>query len=1195
MALTQQTFLGASIRSYNASLGWQNQVSQLSVSLVEDPKNSDLFTDPTEGTPVIFRYDTWTFEGIIQSKKTIGSSSGNPVYEVVVVDPRELLDGVSLIIDSYNGTVSNVPNLMNIFGFIENDEGFGGSETNEAGMPWRKIKDTATALINGDDESIYGGRIQFKGFKYEIDINDLPNIPDFYRVAGDVITLMDFINDICTAGGHDFFFELIGNTITLSTIDRRTEPVKGAIERFVLSTPGAVSKDVGVETRNEVTSKFVVGDSVKAMFAQFPADNEEDDFTDDTIWPYWGLNEQGDPIIGKGFDDNHTLTLDSRHIDVPGIGSVYTTDIEEMRAAAESQESWENFLEIVNDKKFKFSQVWPKGILNQDAIAMRRDSYDAGVRSIFSQSPVIFEWNAGAIRRKLSKRGRFFLRPIADAELNDERDAKFVPIEFGPAEPLVTNVQIDARMYSLFLGSSENLLKYSDYYEPIREDPDNIASTPTPNPHFMKASRVGLVGEFSDYFTANLSDFTATFEDIAQLNVLKLSPFTKGKIDAATGVVFSSDELKKTVYDFVFRLADQYYGKKFMVRIPFVFTKKDDVTGEIVTSQEPTDGGFIDENDFDEALANNLIPLRTQKFTLQDGRFEAYVRFNNAKSLNLEELDEQDYVFSEDLNFIFIKCEVEPNIIFLNKETSFSPRVIITLPARVTALGEGDEELVLSAIDKSSNNKGKAVKLLESALRVRDPSLSDDGISQILKRIFRKPGADAFSNPEVGLSIIPDMVAVPLRSNIQVYGPWFAIGAQGKVEFEQDTNLVPWNFDGFNLLNQAGNARVTEAVTSQTFSESGSITFPDVPAVQLGSRLISAGPYVTNIQLSIGDDGVTTTYQMQTWTNKFGKINKANIDRQQRQAKANQAERRKKRGDKDAPPGTSKYYQKRKSIVHKRNKSSSSHGVLIGNAAGDTEKSSNVFIQPAYHTVDQLTDEYNQTSVMSLDGMFRPFSTWIDYSGGMPNFQAPISGAVFPTINDLNPFPRVTPASSGVTEITRCDISILAIDETVPDVGGLITEENQGALDGNYRPLALRGPLVICGWGLDTQGRPVPNASGDNSSDQFASGYLEDYGTWPVGPVDLRWSHESQIWQTAFEFREGYLSQTLTEASNGGKIAGSGLMQPWKVNTNGEWLPNGDEILVTIRDTSFTGTQGSYIQVTRIGNEFRPLYIECTS
>ncbi len=1193
MALTQQTFLGASIRSFNASLGWQNQVSQVSVSLVEDRKNFDQFIDPLEGTPAIFNYSGWVFQGIVQSTKLIGNESGNPVYEVILIDPREILDGVGLIIDSYNGTVNSVPNLVNVFGFLENSNGFGGSQVNEAGMPWKLIRDNATKIIN-NTVSTYGGPMLLKGFEYEIDISELPNIPSSYRVAGEVVSMMDFVNDICTAGGHDFFFSLVNRTITLVTINRNQDPTRDSIAKFVLTTPGAVSKEVGTELRNEVTSKFVVGDSVQAMFAQFQTDNEEDDFTDDTIWPYWGLTNQqdidagdnvlGEPIIGVGFDDDHTFTLDSRHIDVPGMPSFYKTNIEEMRAAVEGQAAWETFLITVHQREFKIFNRFATGIINQDLIKIRNNNFTDDILEKFENSAKWLEWDNGSIEPKLSLQGKKILRPQAIINTTDNTVI--------PSKKAASSV-VDAEVTRLFLKEDNNLAKYSVYYTPVREDQDDLDSAEIVNPHFMKAARLGLVGSFPNEFVINFSEAIFTTADIESFNTLKLSPFTKTQVDAARGKKFTHEEMKKEVFDFVFRFADQYYGKKFMVRIPFVFTKKDSVTGEIVTSQEPTDSGFIDEDDFATAIDNNLIPLRTQTLTAQDGRFEAYVRFDNAPNLNIEELDAQDYVFSENLKSIFVKCEVDPNIIFLDKDTGFSPRVVVTLPSRITLRGENNDNDIDFTTIKQANNFVdllKAGKKADStafgeivdAIETRNPDLPFETVKAIVERILRRPGADAFKEAKSGIAITPDMTAIPLKSNIQVYGPWFNIGADGKVEFEQDTNLVPWNFDGFDLLNAAGNAKVSSSTTQQTFSESGSITFPDIPVVTLGGALISGGPYVTNVQLSIGGDGVNTTYQMQTWTNKFGKIAKSNIDRQQRQAKANQAERRKRSGDKKAPPGTSKYYQKRLNARHKRNQSNSSHGILIGGPAGDTDKSATVFLQPAYHTTEQITEDYNQTSVMSLDGMFRPFSTWVDYSGNMPNFETPTSG-LFPTVDDLNPFP-----SSG-----RCDITILAIDETIPQYGGLITEDNLGAPDGNYRPLALRGPLVICGWGFDTAGKPVPNLSDDNSSDQFASGHLEDYGTWPVGPVDLRWDHEAKLWQPGLTFQEGYLATTLSEASGGGSIPALANMQPWAVTGSGIWEPNGDEIEVVSRDTSFSGKQGSYIQVLRVRGEWRPNYIAC--
>jgi hypothetical protein len=61
-----------------------------------------------------------------------------------------------------------------------------------------------------------------------------------------------------------------------------------------------------------------------------------------------------------------------------------------------------------------------------------------------------------------------------------------------------------------------------------------------------------------------------------------------------------------------------------------------------------------------------------------------------------------------------------------------------------------------------------------------------------------------------------------------------------------------------------------------------------------------------------------------------------------------------------------------------------------------------------------------------------------------------------------------------------------------------------------YRPLALKGPLVLTAWGYDTDGKPVPNAG--VSTDYFQDKWLQKPETWATGPVDLRWDHKRQVW-----------------------------------------------------------------------------------
>jgi hypothetical protein len=106
-----------------------------------------------------------------------------------------------------------------------------------------------------------------------------------------------------------------------------------------------------------------------------------------------------------------------------------------------------------------------------------------------------------------------------------------------------------------------------------------------------------------------------------------------------------------------------------------------------------------------------------------------------------------------------------------------------------------------------------------------------------------------------------------------------------------------------------------------------------------------------------------------------------------------------------------------------------------------------------------------------------------------------------------------------------------------------IKNEDQKEVQNNVRFIGLRGPLMVHGWGYDVNGYPIPNSSGEfktiNGQIQyhqgkplyrnqivkadgsvtdpypehtFAKGWIDTPGTWPVGPVDLRWDPNSCTW-----------------------------------------------------------------------------------
>lgn len=79
------------------------------------------------------------------------------------------------------------------------------------------------------------------------------------------------------------------------------------------------------------------------------------------------------------------------------------------------------------------------------------------------------------------------------------------------------------------------------------------------------------------------------------------------------------------------------------------------------------------------------------------------------------------------------------------------------------------------------------------------------------------------------------------------------------------------------------------------------------------------------------------------------------------------------------------------------------------------------------------------------------------------------------------------------------------------------------------RSIALRGPVMIAGWGFDTAGFPVPNAHLDadenipyghrtgNSKDDFIDDHTWRMDKWKVGPLDVKWDRERKVWATGGE------------------------------------------------------------------------------
>lgn len=1176
-------FLGCSVMSFSANVGWNEQQSEVTVQLVEDtcappvgrPKvyyDTDLepqdwtladpgffgLSYPIIGSPAYFRVGDFEYSGIIQGWEQSNSESGNPVYSVKLVDPRGIIENAQVIINEYAGGVGSIYNLINAFGFMESFGGtcietyqsapgvyspgnggpdgtvfgspagaYGGADVNNNGMQWNQILNAQRLLLSSfpATTNIWSpyGRLVSRGSAtspsegmglipadfgslsyYYLDLSEVPVMPVYWRLNGTNTTILDAITQVCQDSGHDYYIELvpvvnddvlgsgIAKFIKIRTANRNVSPALNSIDTFV----GAAGREVisynkGREFRNEPTQSFVIGGpkvSYYQIAQEFVENPENDDQLEPTmILPYFGVDLNGNIIVP---------TLD--------------------------EDLWWKFDAPSYDLQFQ---------LNNDLYSKEISAFiEVNEQEILAAHSGLDAWMSYASSHK--------------TELWKE---------------------LDIDMAGVF--DTEHIIKFAKNA--------NIGPNNQPRPADIIAARGGLLKPKND-----------------------------------SGREF---EIMQIGYAWISKFANEYYGKKFQVRVPFTCGRTDSESTIIQTSEEPTDGGWTEVATV-LGLPNNSI--YTDYFSLQDNRIGSMCRYNSIGGIQSSNMSPEDFLVyaTEENKSAFIKIDVDPEYKYVNRSTLFSPRAIITLPNPVTASEDNTTTL-------QQSYKAVTAILTRFGTQQNIPQPIADNLAEAL---FEALGSIQLHLSMGNRMVIPSAVGFGMKSNILSYGPWGASGIAGGVNVVHDDGLVPWEYGGFTTLNLAGNAIATQGISLQQVAEEGSITVAGYPDIPLGAELRAAdaggpfsgggnnlvenrsassgtiesinyyyapafpwdgtyGPNVTGLTTQVSEGGIQTTYNMRTWTPKFGLFARYNAQRVKQigQQRLNFSKQLRSFSKQRLGMGSqmisflAKERNDRQGIILNQGfwaAPKTPHELLIGqlNTWNDGE-----FTRPLATTSStieaavEMADSYDEKAFMSLDGLLRPVS--MDGSGGLPRFpqlsdscqktssrgsQPPIdkfgeagSLAQYNTaidVNYLNPFSN--PSSLGRSDVTDDysdtpdighDIEMIGRGDTPP--ASSIVMPMQGFADTgdtadsdyaeDYRMLALRGPLLMQGWGYDLDGFPVPNKV-DNPT-AAASGSFEDTGlqkkfmdnwlrkseTWPVGPVDLRWDRGRGVW-TVPQFRD---------------------------------------------------------------------------
>lgn len=1031
MSFSQLKFMGATVYGYRESGGWNEQVSQVSIQLVEDPNSGDDFilkegnvqnyNGALVGTPFSFTHSSFRFDGILSTFSQIDSFNGHPTYDVILTQPTALLEGTQVILTGYvgptndsvfnsiissSGATFQITNLLNVYGYLEDGgANFGNAMENEGGLLWegnQGVKHALTVLTSsspsGATTTNFGSMLAYRGHTYELDLTNLPTAPTFYRIGGATfMTLLDVISSICQDGGVDYMVKMTKNsgngphTIGFRTIDRVLPSTLGQIGNFINGQSDLNNSNRGQELRNDLTQVFIVGGNVEVLQ---PLENWTS--TNPFVMPFWGFDINGNPILGQKpdgtffADDDHIMNLNASAIaDIMGalsLGLSYTTNILELRCALRDYDSWAGYLSI-----YKPDIATALGLVG----AVKYD-------------------DSGFVQK--------FVQDFIDDRIETAK-------QFG------------------FVNESQN--------------------------------------------------WTTVFQRF---------------------------------YEWIRNQAETFYGKQFLVQIPYEVKVKI-IPDEVATlySHEPSDGGFLPEGS--SPLGLNYI---NENFFLDpQGRFTPFLRFQgNAQfksAATITGFDNgslpQDYkIVTANPSILDDSLIIQPNSDPSYTYLYLKNYDILDGPTLVNGLISGGGKIFFAVIPGQIVPVPCMIISISSPVFTQgtDPLGGIDDIATMLNvtqenlllaATFRASSFPMKIHPP---AIYPNGVAVAIRSNQFTYGPWGKSRADGKVAFEQDSTLVPWEYGGYGTMNQAAIAKLNNIATGNQVLERGFFEKAGEPQYSIGDLLYAGGPVVTNIDVNIGTQGVNTEYRMETFVPRVGVFIRENADRLKRFGKA--------------------YQQLRKSIRQlfiERNKTQSiinsygrgfmygtsyairqetPHAVLGGHLYTDSDLAgksyplvyTQTFQESIANVQAQNDDYYRVTACMSFDGLLRPLST-NPWASGISSFRSSQDEFVTgPTVSSLMPLQSVN------------DFMWYSSGDTY---SGLNNRSSSGDIT-NARLIGLRGPMLLSGWGFDIFGNPVPNLSASGTDpvqnwdkDNFPPNYLVNSQNFPSGPIDLRWNKFSAVWQ----------------------------------------------------------------------------------
>jgi len=250
----------------------------------------------------------------------------------------------------------------------------------------------------------------------------------------------------------------------------------------------------------------------------------------------------------------------------------------------------------------------------------------------------------------------------------------------------------------------------------------------------------------------------------------------------------------------------------------------------------------------------------------------------------------------------------------------------------------------------------------------------------------------------------------------------------------------------------------------------------------------------------------------------------------------------------------------------------------------------------------------------SVEQILTPISINKSGDSPTPGFKPPFSSvnedgpygglnvsAVGPTIYELDPYFAKIFGDDGTAFISNCDYNVVINNGTD---GNLKKNKNRSAIS-TIRTQALRGPLILSGWGFDIGDLPVP-ARQDNPL-AFDPNLVSNRAYWKTGPVHLMWDDQRQVWCGGPQILCGVLASDI-EAPESPKEPTSFDMMVFRrnparpgnmadISVDLQEAVLNETITVVNRDPSLSyegdDPESVFVIAIRLNYEWLPLWVGC--